>query len=302
MDVHAFLQAGGWRLIAENDLGNTARVLIAEKDGRRQALKVSRRGVRADVRREYETLCYLNQTEMARYVASVGKWEHEVGGFWMECLRDPTPDERKRPDLPSTLGSALHTLHCQNLPVMIGLPDDRPDIAEAVCRNFRDVFDTLLDENGWNGLASAERGYFHKVRDCYGTYVALLPALQAILPGTACSLVHGDLTGDNWMVRPDGGLALVDWGAARLTSPFSDVAGLLAYTEWDEAEIARFLAAYFDGDAAAQAAISLCIELLARLYVYRACVYALHCLNAQDLDAVGYAVFLKQLAWVSGEK
>lgn len=241
-------------------------------------------------------MCYLNKTEMAAYVPSVGPWVAELNGFWMEYLHEPSPDMWGRLDWPAVLGNALRTLHNLPLPPVSGLVDDRPDVVASICNGLQSIFDSLVEDVHWNALTVPDQEHLQFVRARRESYLALLPVLQETLPGDVCALVHGDLSGGNFMLCPDGSPVLADWGEARLALPFTDVAYLIAHMEWDEQETERFLDAYFGADMAIREAAYPSIEILIRLYRYQACVRSLLWLNAGDLDAVGYAYFLRQLS------
>jgi aminoglycoside phosphotransferase (APT) family kinase protein len=131
------------------------------------------------------------------------------------------------------------------------------------------------------------------VRSRYEIYVELLPSLEAALKGVPGALTHGDLAGDNIMVRQDGSLALTDWGAARISAGLTDVARLLVYAGWEKDSASRFLRAYFDSRD-----VPPVVETLRRVYRYNSCVWSLRALNDhgdEGLDAVGRAHFERQL-------
>jgi aminoglycoside phosphotransferase (APT) family kinase protein len=297
--IHPHWLADGWRIVQTIELGTTARVWIVEKNGQRRALKTRHDEIaKPSLKREYDLLNYLSTTEMAQYVPAVGDWLKKAAGFWMEYLRYPTQEELIKFDLPSALGTALRTLHALPLPTIPGLADDRPSAAAAICDRLRSSFESLLsDDRHWLSLSIQDRANLQRVRARYADYAALLTVLETALSGAKCALIHGDLSADNLMVRQDGSLVIADWGEARITSPFVDVAYLIVHSEWSDVESELFLNAYFGMQSADREAACPVIELLVRLHRYHACVRSLHWLNeaGEGLDALGYAFFERQL-------
>jgi aminoglycoside phosphotransferase len=309
--VKGFLEAHGWKLVEYIDLGMTACVFVVEieQGNEKRALKTRRGGAAAacPLRLEHRILQYLGRTDMARFVPAVGEWIHEVDGFLMVCLRYPTAAEWRTCDLVQASAVALRTLHRLDLPpgegigieIEIEIGDDRPQVGAAIRRRLRDSFEVVTaDDSFWAGLCGEDKSKLAYVRAKYADYVEILSALDPILVDTQCVLTHGDLSGDNLMVRQDGSFALADWGEARITSNLTDVAYLLVHTEWDEDEVQRFLHTYFGDDPGALEAALPAVETLSRLYRYNACARSLRWLNdlgADGLDAVGRAYFERQL-------
>jgi aminoglycoside phosphotransferase len=311
--VRDFLEANGWKLVDYIDLGMTAHVFVVEVEqgSEKRVLKTRRGGaaVACPLRLEYRILRYLGETDMARFVPAVGEWIHEVDGFLMAYLRHPMAAEWRTCGLVRASAVALRTLHGLDLPpgegVGIGveveaeIADDRPQVNAAIRRRLQESFEVVTaDDSFWAGLSGDDRPKLAYVRAKYGAYVEILSTLDPILADTQGVLTHGDLSGDNLMVRQDGSLALADWGEARITSNLTDVAYLLVHTEWDEGEVRRFLRTYFDDDSEALGAALPAIEALSRLYRYNACVRSLRWLNdlgTDGLDVVGQAYFERQL-------
>lgn len=299
--VADYLSRRGWRLAQSIDLGTSAHILVVEDGNERHALKIQRdqsSDVRA-LRTEYQVLQYLSRTAMRQYVPGVGAWLPELGGFLMEVLRYPTPAERDAQAWAPDLAHALQTLHRLTLPAVTGLADDRPDISAAVSRRFRHMFELVQKGAGyWARLPGADKARLGAVRAHYATYVGLLPQMEGLLAGARPALTHGDLAGDNLMLTQEGRLALVDWGAARISAAWTDVAHLLTYANWSPDQEHRFLRAYFGDDAAALEGAWPCIQALCRLYRYHSCVLSLVWLNGAGeggLDAVGRAHFERML-------
>jgi aminoglycoside phosphotransferase (APT) family kinase protein len=297
--VLRFCEQQSWRLVETIDLGTTASVYVVEigRSGQRYALKTQRDLDPQDhaVRTEYRVLEYLNATPMRRAVPQVGDWLPELDGFLMELLRYPTPAEAQTLSWAPDLGRALRMLHSLDLPTIAAIPDDRPNVADAVSHRFRLLFQRVLrGDDYWAGLPKADRPKLARVRARYNAYVGLLPQVEHALADAEPALIHGDLAGDNIMLTQNGRLALADWGTARISSPLTDVANLLAYAHWSEDESGRFLRAYFDKDPAALEEARPCLQTQSRLCPYRSCVQSLWWLNEmgeQGLDAVGRAHF-----------
>ncbi len=57
--------------------------------------------------------------------------------------------------------------------------------------------------------------------------VDALPDLRARLLAPDRTIIHGDVHPGNVIVRPGGGVALIDWGRARIGSPLEDIASWL---------------------------------------------------------------------------
>ncbi|MBU0704729.1 MAG: aminoglycoside phosphotransferase family protein, partial [Chloroflexi bacterium] len=194
---------------------------------------------------------------------------------------------------------ALRTLHKVDLPLIKDVADDRPLVSAAISRRLQDTFGAVTeDDSFWTGLSSEDRPKLEYVRAKYETYAPMLPALQVSLADTECALTHGDLSGDNLMVRQDGSFALTDWGETRITSSLTDVAYLLTHTEWNKSNAQRFLRAYFNDDPRALEEALPVVETLSRLYQYNSCVRSLLWLNSPEgdgLDSIGRAYFERQL-------
>ena len=109
------------------------------------------------------------------------------------------------------------------------------------------------------------------------------------------ALTHGDLAGDNIMLKQDGALTFVDWGETRISSPLTDLACLLSYRIGSEDRTQEFLNIYFNSPEALEKNLP-CLQVLIRLYRYRSCVQSLLWLNEEGetgLDVIGRAHFEK---------
>lgn len=289
-----------WRVLQTIDLGTTARVLVVERDGARYALKTVR-DEDADagaLLTEYRVLQHLNQSPAQRYVPRVEQWLPEHKGFLMAHLRYPTPAEREAPDWLAGLARALRALHGVALPQIAGLPDDRPDVARALTQRLRTLFDLALrTDTLWGGLAERDRPKLERVRARYQPYVSLLPQVEEGLANAPVALTHGDLAGDNVMLTREGRLTIVDWGSARISAAWADVASLAAYSEWSPAQRRRFYGLYLGDTAGSWLEALRVLETLSRLHRYRSCVQSLLWLNeeGEGLDAIGRAYFERQL-------
>lgn len=297
MSVCDFVSVNGWQIVEDVDLGTTARVFVVEREGQRQVLKTLRDEASSacPLRVEHGVLCCLNGTAMAPHVPRVGEWIDAVGGFLMEYLRFPTPAERDAPAFVRDLAAALRTLHALEVVPLAGVEDDRQSAGAAVSHRLRASLALVNQDDVFGNLAAADRDLLASVRVRYDDYVGMLPALEATLAGSRCTLTHGDLSGDNLMVRGDGSLALADWGEARITSPLTDVANLLVYAGWGEEYVRRFLHGYFGGDGKALAHARPAIDLLSQLYTYEACIKSLYWISRGELDVVGRTFFEAQL-------
>jgi aminoglycoside phosphotransferase (APT) family kinase protein len=298
--VATFARREGWQVVPSIDLGTTARVLVVERDGVRYALKTAR-GTDPDgdaLLTEYRVLRYLNGTPMQRYVPWVGAWLPKLAGFLMAYLRYPNAAEKGDATWMPDLARALRTLHGVGLPAITALADDRPHAGRTVTQRLRKLFDLVLRRGSfWAGLAEADRPALERVRKQYQLYVDLLPEIEAGLADAPVALTHGDLAGDNLMLTGEGRLALVDWGAARISAAWADVASLATYMAWPAGERHRFYRFYL-GKAARSAEMAMeCLDVLSYLYRYRACVQSLLWLNQgpDGLDAVGRAYFENQV-------
>jgi aminoglycoside phosphotransferase (APT) family kinase protein len=203
----------------------------------------------------------------------------------MEYLRYPTPAERKSAAFTRSLALALCALH--RLPPPAGV-----DVAWPFAAH--DSFESITQDDAfWSGLALGDRAWLELLRARRETYVRLLPALERELKSAPRALTHGDLAGDNLMLKQDGSLALADWGAARVSAGLLDVAHVLVYAEWSQKQAQRFLRAYFGPGETPPI-----LETLQRVCRYQACLRSLQALNelgADGLDAVGRAFFERQL-------
>ena len=299
--VARFLERESWRLARTIDLGTTAVVKVVERDGEQAALK-TRREEASDGQAllvEYRVLRYLNSTTMRRYVPRVAEWLPELNGLLMEHLRYPTPAEKADAALLPELASALRRLHDLPLPTIQGLVDKGPDVGAALCRRWGTLFEMVWrSDDVWVGLSEGDTTKLERVRALYSTYADHLSQMSESLASTRAALTHGDLAGDNIMLKQDGHLAITDWGSTRIGAALVDAAGLSTTMDWAPDDVGRFYRLYL-GDAADpdQEARRL-LERLSRLHRYRACVQSLLWLNdeTEGLDAVGRAHFERQFS------
>jgi aminoglycoside phosphotransferase (APT) family kinase protein len=172
-------------------------------------------------------------------------------------------------------------------------------MARSVARRFAQRFEAILRTDAfWAQLFAADRPMLARVRARCQAHAALLPWLEEELAATPVVLIHGDLAGDNLMVTPEGRLALVDWGATRISAAWVDIASLVTYAEWSPEERRRFYCCYFVERAGSAEEARQCLGTLTCLHRYHACVQSLLWLNdeGEGLDAVGRAFFERQVA------
>lgn len=298
--IAQFLRRESWQVVRAIDLGTTARVLVVERDGERWALKTRRHGTSdtTGLLTEYRLLRYLNATPMRPYVPRLEAWLPDVGGFLMEHLRYPTRAEKERADWTKELARALRALHDVDLPRISGLMDDRPDVGRAVSQRFGRLFATVLRTGYfWTGLSAEDRPKLERLRAHYPAYARLLSQVSAVLAQSQVALTHGDLAGDNLMLTQEGRLAITDWGSARISAAWLDVASLRVYMDWSPDQRSRFCEVYFGGPSEAHKEALRSLDQLARLHRYRSCVQSLLWLRegAAGLDAVGRTFFDRQL-------
>ncbi len=299
--VENFLNRNGWQLIKPIELGTTAHIFVVEKGNARQVLKILREGISEanTLKTEHRVLQVLNTTEMRQYVPGVGEWLQELNGFLMEYLRYPSQPERSSEAWIPNLAQALQTLHTIGLPRIKEIADDRPNICKVLIDRFHTLFQIVWKEDGfWALLSTENKSKLEWVRARDESYVGLLSQAEDLLVHTEPALTHGDLMGDNIMLTQNGRLAITDWGAARISCAFADVAFLLTYMNWSEDERQRFLHVYFRNDPAALEGALPCLEGLSRLYRYSSCVQSLLLLREmgeEALDDIGRAHFERML-------
>lgn len=299
--VADFLNREVWQLVRTSSIGMTADVLILEKEDARCALKVLRdeKAGPGALKTEHQMLEFLNATPMEQYVPGVGEWLGEINGFLMECLRYPEPAEKETAAWRSDLARAIRILHDIKLPSIKEIADDRPEVNMAVVDSFRSIFQLVL-QNGdyWRHLLSEDKLKLETVRAHYDAYAGLLPRIENSPLLGKPALTHGDLAGDNIMQTQDGRLAIIDWGAARISSPLTDIASLTMYAGWSEDKSRQFLNVYFNDDLEALEEALPLFDVLSRLYRYRSCLQSLIWINElgdEGLDAIGRAHFEKIL-------
>jgi thiamine kinase-like enzyme len=299
-EVASFLERNNWTPVQAVGFGYTGYVLIIERDSEKYALKIARNEDRVGtLSTEFQLLQYLNNTPLKSQVPEVGEWLEEVGGFLMEYLISPAPEEVRGETWLPRLAHALRRMHNTELPDIKGIPDDRPNISRSISKRFTDFFNIVLNgDDYWISLPEAERPKLEIVRQHHQKYSTLIPDVENALINTRPALTHGDLAGDNIMLKPDGTLVFIDWEGARISSPLCDVACVLSYINRSEEEIERFLEEYFGSRKKLEEFLP-CIQGLHNLYRYRNCVGSLWWLNERaetGLDAVGMAYFNRVLA------
>jgi len=299
--VASFLERNNWNPVQAVEFGVSSDVLIVERGNEKRAVKIVRDRKRVDtLSTEFQVIQLLNNTPLKPYVPEVGEWLEDIGGFLMEYLVYPTPEEVRGETWLPRLARALRKMHETELAGITGIPDDRPDISRSVSQRFTEFFDRVLNgDEYWNGLSETDRPKLEIVRQYHQKYSAIIPRVENALKNTRPALTHGDLAGDNIMLRPDGTLVFIDWDGVRITSSLCDLACVLSFENPPEEEIKRFLEEYFGSRKKLEEFLP-CIQGLHNLYRYRNCVGSLWWLNERaetGLDAVGMAYF----NWVLAE-
>jgi len=300
--VADFLKINDWHLLQYVDIGDTADVLVVEKDDKQYALKIRREGNSdtCTLKTEHQVLQYLATTPMRQYVPRVGEWLWEINGFLMERLQNPTQAEKETEAWRSNLARAIQILHSISLPPIKEVADDRPDVSIVVNNRFRNLFQVVLKGNSfWERLSREDKLKLELVRTHYEYYSGLLPKIEDTSVITKLALTHGDLAGDNIMLTRNGHLAIIDWGAARISSALTDIACLIMYANWSEDEVRQFVTVYFNDDLEALEEALPCLQVLSRLYCYHSCVKSLLWLNEigdEGLDAIGRTHFERLLS------
>jgi thiamine kinase-like enzyme len=174
------------------------------------------------------------------------------------------------------MASMLRTLHAVELPVIVGIGDDRPDIENTISKRFCHIFDKVLEEDSfWVTLPKEAVHKLEIVRRRYHTYRDLLAEFKNMANDLNVALIHGDLAGDNVMMTLDERVVLIDWGESRISTPLADIAYLFTYSAWQPKEIQQFAHLYF-GDETAKIEEALpTIQTLSKLYRFHSCVQSL---------------------------
>jgi aminoglycoside phosphotransferase (APT) family kinase protein len=296
--ISDFLEKNKWQPVEVFTHGATSEILIVEKSNEKYALKLAREKAKEVVVREHRLLTHLNSIEPELNVPRVSEWLEDIDGFLMEYLLSSTPEVRQSESWPVKLARALRRIHRINLPEIDGIPDDRPDIALTVSRRLADRCGIIYNgEDYWKSLPGEYIPALEKVRKHFDTCFALVPDVEIALKRDKPALTHGDLAGDNIMVRSDGAPVFADWGEVRISSGLVDVACLLTYVDWSEEVIERFMTEYYGAEALEEALPG--IQLLRRFYRYYTCVSCLWWLiqpEEERLDTIGRAFFEKVLA------
>ena len=295
----SFLNENGYQMRKHIDLGRTSHVFIVEKKKIEYALKVAREEYiqTNSLELEYGIMKYLSTNRMSYYLPVIEDWIEEINGFLMEYLE--YPKDSNRSTMLHSLANALRTLHSVNIPELKGMKDHRARTGTTLIDDLRETFKSVInsDEN-WKDLPSADQSKLDAVRSKYSYYNRLLDIVEPLLGNTSCSLTHGDLAGDNIMVKQDGRLALIDWGKATIATGLSDIAYLSAYSQWSRDAIEQFLTAYFNGDTNKVEETLPIVSELVKLYKYWSCIWSLHMLRdykEDGLDSLGRCFFETQL-------
>ncbi len=297
--VSDFLEKNGWQPVEVITHGATSDILVIERDSEKYALKIAREKAKEIVLREHRLLKYLNTIEPEANVPGVEEWLEEISGFMMEYLLYPSSEVRQSETWAMQLARALCTVHGTKVPDIEGIPDDRPDIRLTVTRRLADQCSIVHNgDDYWKSLPEGYRPALEVVRRHYDTYIALMPDIEKALADARPALTHGDLAGDNIMLRPDGTPVFADWGEVRISSGLLDLACLFTFTDWSEEKAERFLAEYC-GSREMLEKISPHVRVLRTFYRYLTCVNCLWWLiqpEEEKLDTVGRAFFEKVLA------
>lgn len=292
-DVASFLELNNWTPVEVVEFGVSSDVLIIERGVEKRAMKIVRDKKRLDTLvNGYQVIKMLNKTPLKPHVPEVGEWLDDIGGYIMEYLTYPTPQEVRSEVWLLRLARELRKMHKMDLADVKGIPDDRPDIGRSVTQRFAENFNRVWDKDDrWITLPEAERPKLEMVRQYHEKYTTMIPSVENALKNTRAALTHGDLGGDNIMLRPGGTLVFIDWDGARISSSLSDLACVLSYLDRTKEEIGRFLGEYFGSREDMEEALP-CIQDLLNLYLYRNCVMSLWWMvedPENGLDAVGRA-------------
>lgn len=286
-------------MVRHIDLGTTSHVFIIEKKKTKYALKVAREEYTQtnSLELEYSIMKYLSSNEMSYYLPAIEDWIEEINGFLMEYLE--YPKQSNRSTMLYLLADALCTLHGVNIPELKGMKDYRPSTGTTLIDELRETFRTVIS-NGkdWQGLPLCDKPKLDTVRSKYKYYNRLLALVEALLSNTTYSLTHGDLAGDNIMVKKDGNLALIDWAEAAVSTGLADVAYLSTHSQWDRNVIEQFLTIYFNRDFNKVKETLPIVGKLVELYRYWSCISSLRMLRnykENGLDSIGRSFFESQL-------
>ena len=240
---------------------------------------------------------YLSANEMSCYLPAIQDWIEEINGFLMEYLE--YPKQSNRSTMLYSLADALRTLHGVNIPEFKGMKDYRASTGTTLIDDLREIFRSVIsNDKDWKGLASSDKPKLGTVRSKYEYYNRLLAIIETLMSNTTYSLTHGDLAGDNIMVKKDGNLVLIDWAEAAISTGLADVAYLSTYSQWDRNAIEQFLNIYLNRDLNKVKEILPIVGKLVKLYRYWSCIWSLRMLRdykENGLDSIGRGFFESQL-------
>jgi len=296
--INTFLKANNWKMIKYIDLGTTSHIFIIEKKRNKKILKVLRRDFMQSnsVKLEYNILKYLNTNKMSKYVPAIEDWIEEINGFFMEYLEYPSQPENINRIY--NLADALQTLHSVTIPNIEGIQDYRLSVGIALINEFKKPFKLIVNNHEWKNLTANDVPKLEIIRSKFKYYNNLLEHIEPFLKNMANSLAHGDLAGDNIMIKMDGDLALIDWGEAAISSGLFDLAYLMTYSQWNNDIRERFLKRYCNNNSLEMNEKLPLINKLSELYRYRSCIRSLCRLRdykENGLDMIGLKFFENQL-------
>ena len=295
----SFLSKNGYTMVRDTDLGGTSHVFIVEKKKSKYALKVIRQEYlqTSSPVLEYNIMKYLSTNRMSYYLPAIEDWIEEINGFLMEYLEHPEVSNRST--MLYLLADALRTLHSVDIPELKGMKDHRSTTGNTLIDDLRETFNSIMsNDEEWRDLASTDHANLDAVRSKYEYYSRLLDIVEPLLSNTTYSLTHGDLAGDNIMVKKDGSLALIDWAEAAISTGLSDIAYLSTYSQWNKDAIEQFLTIYFSGDAGKARETLPIVDKLVKLYRYWSCIWSLRMVRdykENGLDSIGRCFFETQL-------
>ena len=271
----SFLKENSYKMLSHIDMGEISHVFIIEKKRIKYALKVAKEehAQANSLQLEYKIMTYLNANGMSHCLPTIEGWIKEVNGFLMEYVEYPRRSNRS---ILYSLADAIRTLHGVNIPEFKGIKDHRSLPGTTLIGDLRETFKSVISNSrDWKSLALDDKSKFETVRSKYEYYNRLLGFIEPLLNDTTCSLTHGDLAGDNIMVKKNGSLALIDWHGAAISIGLADIAYLSTYSQWDTNTVEQFLKVYFNEESNRVKKALPTIAKLMELYRYHSCIWSL---------------------------
>lgn len=293
-DLISYLKSEGYSVTKTCEIGLTSFVFEVSRNGRRFAVKSTNADRKDDriLHNEYELLIQLSKTAIRPYIPQVYSWLPEIESYVMELLE--YPNSLSDSSYVKGLANVLTTIHTFDFSQLVkwGFSSQNPEenLHEIICKPLK-TLDRLFGIRAMLDDSIAE--HVSTLYDKRSHYQPMVKQAKLLSKCLKPSLIHGDLSGDNLMIRNDGTPVLVDWTNTRIGFSILDIANLLICSEWEQHNIDLFFTYYKSGWTENEEK-SLPLKLFCDIFLYRACVNSVELITKSDLDEIGLAFYKRQ--------